>query len=111
MDITPAQQVRTAPLTAVGLIGGFVAARMTGVRPLGGAVMGAAGVFAARTWLEKTDPATTAALAAIYVGGMGASHPLAKVIGPWPSVLAVSALSGAAAHVLCDAKDERRLTT
>lgn len=102
MEITPASKVNTAPLTVLGLLGGFVAARETGARWLGGAVLGAAGLYAGRTWLAKTDPATTAALTAIYVGGMGVSHPLAKKIGPWPSVFAVTAASAGAAYALSD---------
>lgn len=102
MSISAATTVNTSRLTALGLLGGFVAARETGLRWLGGAVMVGAGAFAGRTWLAKTDPATTALLTALYVGGMGVSHPLAKKIGPWPSVLAVTALSAGASYALSD---------
>jgi hypothetical protein len=44
----------------------------------------------------------TAALSALYVLGFGASHPLAKKIGAWPSVLAVTALSAGASWALVD---------
>ena len=37
-------------------------------------------------------------LALTYLGGFGASHPLAKKIGAWPSVLAVGAVSAAASY-------------
>jgi len=102
MTVSEATTVNTARLVALGLLGGFVAARETGIRSLGGVVMGAAGAYAGRTWLAKTDPATTAALAAIYVGGMGVSYPLAKKIGAWPSVFAVAAVSAGAAYALSD---------
>ncbi|MGA3489314.1 hypothetical protein ACK8GG_15020 [Micromonosporaceae bacterium DT55] len=102
MSLRPAEEVRTAPLAALGLVGGFLVARETGVRPLGGAVLGLAGLYAGRTWLAKTGPAGTAALSAIYLGGFGASHPLAKKIGAWPAVLGVAGVSALASYLLAD---------
>ncbi|MBP3089043.1 hypothetical protein EML15_07785 [Corynebacterium sp. sy017] len=98
------QDVNTALVTSLGLIGGWVSAKETGIRPLGGAILLGAGGWAARSWLKKTNPATTAALLGIYTAGFGLSHPLAKKIGPWPSVLSVTALSAGAAHFLSDAR-------
>jgi hypothetical protein len=43
-----------------------------------------------------------AILGAVYFGAFGVSHPLAKKIGPWPSVLTVAAVSAAAAWALSD---------
>jgi len=100
--ITPATDVHTAPLAALGLVGGYVTARESGVRALGGVVLGAAGAYAGRTWLAKKGPATAGALAALYLGGFGASHPLAKKIGAWPSVLTVAALSAGASYWFAD---------
>ncbi|WP_168581212.1 hypothetical protein [Gephyromycinifex aptenodytis] len=108
MNVSDATTVNTSRLVALGLLGGFVVASESGVRPLGGLVLGAAGAFAARTWLAKTDPATTAALTGIYLGGMGLSHPLAKKIGAWPAVFAVTGISAGAAHVLSDRLPEHR---
>ncbi|MBA8794797.1 hypothetical protein FHX74_002416 [Friedmanniella endophytica] len=104
MKITPARDVHTAPLVALGLVGGYLAARETGIRWLGGVLLGAAGGYAGRTWLRKAGPGTTAVLSALYVGGFGASHPLAKKIGPWPAVLAVTAASAGASYALVDAR-------
>lgn len=104
MALRDAHLVQTAPVTALGLIGGYLSARESGIRPLGGVVLGAAGLFAGRTWLAKTGPATTAALSAIYLGGFGASHPLAKKVGAWPAVLGVAAVSAAASYALVDRK-------
>lgn len=101
--LKPAESVKTAPVVAVGLIGGWITARETGIRPLGGAILAAAGMYAGRTWLARRGPATTAALAATYVLGFGLSHPLAKKIGAWPSVLAVTAVSAGASALLSDA--------
>lgn len=102
MPLTPAASVSTAPVVSLGLLGGYLTARETGIRPLGGVVLGLAGIYAGRTWLAKRGPAVTAALSAVYVLGFGASHPLAKRIGAWPSVLAVTAVSAAAAWALSD---------
>lgn len=79
----------SAPIVAAGLIGGYAAARYTGRRELGGVVLAAAGVTAGRSWLTR-GPAVASGLAAVYLGAFGASHPLAKKLGAWPSVLAVT---------------------
>lgn len=97
-----AEDVTTAPIAALGLIGGYITARETGIRPLGGAVLAAAGAYASRTWLAKTGPFPTTALALVYLGGFGASHPLAKRIGAWPAVLTVAAASAAASWAVAD---------
>ncbi len=96
--------LRTAPIVAGSLIGGYLVARETKVRPLGGAVLAAGGVVAGRQWLRTSGPATTAALAGIYLGGFGASHPLAKKIGAWPAVFTAAGASAAASWVLSDRK-------
>lgn len=102
MPLTPATSVSTAPVVALGLLGGYLTARESGIRPLGGVVLGAAGVLAGRTWLAKRGVPVTVALSALYVLGFGASHPLAKKIGAWPSVLVVTAASAGASWVLVD---------
>lgn len=103
LALKPADRVQTAPVVAVGLIGGWLTARETGIRPLGGALLAAAGIWAGRTWLERTGPVTAAVLGATYVAGFGLSHPLAKKIGAWPAVLTVTAVSAGAAAFLSDA--------
>jgi uncharacterized membrane protein (UPF0136 family) len=102
MLVTPAQNVSTAPLTALGLIGGYLVARESGIRWLGGVLLGSCGAYAGRTWLAKRGPGVTAALSAIYILGFGLSHPLAKKIGPWPAVLSVTAASAGASWVWVD---------
>jgi uncharacterized membrane protein (UPF0136 family) len=102
VNLKPATAVNTAPLTALGLLGGYLTARETGIRPLGGVLLGLAGAYAGRTWLAKRGPGVTAALTAVYVLGFGLSHPLAKRIGPWPSVLTVTAVAAGASWVLVD---------
>ena len=91
-------RVPTAPLLAGGLVGGFALAQRTGVRPLGGAAMLAANVAAARQWYAVGGAPLTAGLTAAYWTAMGVSHPLAKKVGTWPSVLGVTAAAAGAAR-------------
>jgi hypothetical protein len=98
----------TAAITAGSLIGGWQLARRTGIRPLGAVVLAAGGVLAGREWARRTSPAVTGALVATYVGAFGLSHPLAKRIGAWPSVLAVSALTAAASYAVADRRPPTR---
>lgn len=106
--LLPAHAVSTAPVTAFGLIGGYLTARETCIRPLGGVVLAAAGLYAGRTWLATRGPAVTGGLAALYLGGFGASHPLAKKIGAWPAVLSVAAVSAGAAWAAVDRSEAGR---
>jgi hypothetical protein len=93
--------VPTAPITAGSLIGGYLVARRTKNRPLGGAVLALGGAAAASQW-RRQGPVVTGVLLATYLGGFGASHPLAKRVGAWPSVFGVAALSGGASYLLAD---------
>ena len=95
-------QLPTAPLLAGGLVGGFALAQQTGVRPLGGAAMLGANALAARQWYAVGGVPLAAGLSAAYWAAMGVSHPLAKRIGTWPSVLGVTAAAAGAAWVLAD---------
>lgn len=95
-------RVPTAPVVAASLVGGYLVARESGVRPLGGAVLAAGGIVAGREWARHAGPGATVALVGIYLGGFGASHPLAKKVGAWPAVLSAAAASAAASHVLSD---------
>lgn len=100
----PAKDVNTAAVTAAGLIGGWLTARESGIRPLGGVLLGVAGAWAARTWYARHGLGAAAGLSALYLGAFGLSHPLAKRIGAWPSVLAVTALTAGTAHLASDAQ-------
>ncbi|MDY0812951.1 hypothetical protein [Kitasatospora purpeofusca] len=89
----------TAPaaLTAAGgLVGGYGAARWSGKRQLGGAVLAVAGAGAAAQWHRRSGAPAAAALTGLYVVAFGGSHPLAKRIGAWPAVLAVTGVVAAA---------------
>jgi len=92
----------TAPVAAGSLVAGYVTARETKVRALGGAVLAAGGVYATNRWRKQVGLPKAGLLLATYLGGFGASHPLAKRIGAWPSVLTVAAVSGTASYLLAD---------
>jgi hypothetical protein len=92
----------TAPVAATGLISGYAAGRYLHRRDLAGVVSAAAAAWCTRSWVRSAGPGPAAGLLALYVGSLGASHPLAKRIGAWPSVLAVSAVSAAAAYAVSD---------
>lgn len=102
MSLLPATEVHTAPVVALGLVGGYLVARESGIRPLGGVLLAGCGALAGRTWLAKGGPGTAGALGALYLGGFGASHPLAKKIGAWPAVAAVTALAAGASYLAAD---------
>ena len=58
------------------------------------------------TWVEgeKELDRSDAEVPLYATGGFGASHPLAKKIGAWPSVLTVAGIAAASAWVLNDRK-------
>jgi hypothetical protein len=92
----------TAPVVAAGLIGGFAAARYTGRRELGGVVLAAAGAWSTVQWWQAKGPAVAGPLLGGYLFAFGASHPLAKKIGAWPSVFTVTAAAAGATYAFAD---------
>jgi hypothetical protein len=71
-------------------------------------VLLAASVYLARRWRREAGAPVAGTLLATYLVGFGVSHPLAKRIGAWPSVLAVAAVSGGASNLLADRRRRRR---
>lgn len=90
----------TAALAAGSLIGGYYAARTTKKRELGGAVLAAGAATCTVSWWRIAGPAPAIGSLAIMLGAFGASHPLAKKIGAWPSVLGVSAVTAVTSYAL-----------
>lgn len=88
----------TVPVVAVGLVGGYATARFSGKRQLGGVVLGAAGAWCTREWARQ-GPVVATGLLGTYLGAFGGSHPLAKKIGAWPSVAAVTAAAAAVTYL------------
>jgi hypothetical protein len=93
----------SAPLAAGSLIAGYAVAAATGSRPLGGVVLLIGGAWCVRIWVQRDGPRRACALAGAGVAAFICSHLLALAIGPWPSVLLVSAAMAAAAWMLSDA--------
>jgi len=100
-------EMPTAPVAAGSLLVGYLVARESGVRALGGAVLAAAGAWCARAWSRRAGPATATALLGIYAAGFVGSHPLAKRVGAWPAVLGAAATAGTASWLLVD-RDHNR---
>ena len=98
--------IPTAPVVAGSMIAGYLVARETKVRPLGGAVLAAGSLIAGREWKRKAGAAGFATINGIYYASFGLSHPLAKKIGAWPAVLTAAGVSGAAAWALSDRRAE-----
>jgi hypothetical protein len=94
--------VPSAPVAAAGLVGGYAVARFSGNRRLGGAVLAAAGGLAGVQWWRRAGGPTAGALGAAYVAAFAGSHPLAKKIGAWPSVCAVTGAVALAAWAFAD---------
>jgi hypothetical protein len=91
--------ITPSTVSAAGLVGGFAVARYTGYRNAGGAVFAVAGAWCAREWARRSGGVTAAGLSALYLTAMGGSHPLAKKLGPWPSVLTVAAVTAGASEL------------
>jgi len=102
-------RIPTAPIAALGLIGGYAVAASSGNRALGGVVLAVGGAVCARQWYRNTRPATATALLATYAVAFGVSHPLSAQIGAWPSVLTVSAITASAALLFADTRPTKRL--
>jgi hypothetical protein len=92
----------TAPIVAAGLVGGFATARYSSRRELGGVVLAGAGAWCARSWLRSSGPGVMGLLLGTYLAAFGLSHPLAKKLGAWPSVLAVTAAAAGTTYGLAD---------
>ncbi|GLX53405.1 hypothetical protein Shyhy01_63550 [Streptomyces hygroscopicus subsp. hygroscopicus] len=95
-------KVPSAVVAASGLVGGYGVARWTKKRPLGGAVLAVAGAAAAQQWRKQAGATAAGVLGAAYVAAFAGSHPLAKKIGAWPSVLGVAGAVALASWAVAD---------
>jgi len=64
----------------------------------------AGGVWCMREWTLRHGPRTAVELTCVAFVAFVASHVLARAIGPWPSVLVVSALTAAVTWLRADAR-------
>jgi len=94
----------TSPVVAAGLVGGFAIAKYSGRRELGGLFLAGCGAWSGRRWVRTGGPELAAGLGATYAAAFVVSHPLAKRIGAWPSVFAVTAVAAGAAAALADCR-------
>jgi hypothetical protein len=94
----------TAPVAAGGLIGGFGVAVATGSRPLGGVVLAACGVACIAVWARRDGTRVTVTLSATGLVAFAVSHLLGRVIGAWPSVIVVSAVTAGLCWWLSDSR-------
>ncbi|MER6269667.1 hypothetical protein [Streptomyces sp900105755] len=95
-------RVPSSVIAAGGLVGGYGVARWTNQRPLGGAVLAVAGAAAAQQWRQRAGGKAAGALSAAYVAAFAGSHPLAKKVGAWPSVLGVAGAVALASWAVSD---------
>lgn len=92
--------ISSSVLIPTGLIGGFAVARATQHRCWGGVVAAVAGLAAAERCRRRAGTGRAIVLGATYATALAGSHPLARKIGAWPSVFAVTAATTAAAGIL-----------
>ena len=91
---------RVAVLDATSLLLGFGVAQVTGNRFAGGIILLVGGVWCAIVLVRHAGPLRTVIVGVVYIGAFIVSHPLGKLIGPWPSVVVVALITGAVAYAL-----------
>jgi hypothetical protein len=94
----------TAPLAAAALIAGYGVAVASGSRPLGGVVLALCGLVCVAIWVRRDGRRTAIWLTLVGLAAFALSHVMALVIGAWPAVLLVSALTSAACWGLSDSR-------
>lgn len=87
------ERTPTSALAATGLIAGFATAVASGSRPLGGVVMALFGIACIYVWVKRDGTETAVRLTVIGLAAFAFSHVLGMLIGAWPSVLVVSAVT------------------
>lgn len=92
--------IPSSVLTSAGLIGGFAVAQASKHRHWGGMVAAGAGLGAVETCRRRAGVIPALALGTTYAGALYSSHPLAKKLGAWPSVFAVTGATAVAATLL-----------
>jgi hypothetical protein len=83
------------PAAAVALgafVAGFGVAELTGVRPLGGAVLLLGGAYCFARVRSAAGAGRASAVLAFAVVAFVFSHPLGDLMSPWAAVLCIAAL-------------------
>ena len=86
-------RVPTSLLAALGLITGFGTASGTGSRPAGGIVMALFGLTCIYFWVRRDGNGTALRLTLVGLTAFVLSHVIGLVIGAWPAVFLVSAVT------------------
>ncbi|HYB29994.1 MAG TPA: hypothetical protein VEF89_25525 [Solirubrobacteraceae bacterium] len=94
----------TAPIAAIGLIGGFGVAVLSGSRALGGLVLAICGLVCIAIWLQRDGRHTAMMLTIAGLFAFAFSHLLGLLIGAWPAVFLTAA---AVAFLYWRASDSR----
>lgn len=103
--------MRSIPIWAVAatsFVAGFGVADVTGVRPLGGLVLLAGGIWCARRTSAEVGTARAAGLAGFAFVGFVVSHVLADALGTWGAVFTIAAAVAALTYLLVDGPAGRR---
>jgi hypothetical protein len=94
-------------LVAGGLVVGFAVAQGTGVRALGGVILLATGLAAARLWVQRRGWVVAVVLGLVYLAAFLLSHVLTLGLGV-PGWLSVALVTLAAGGVTYRVADRRR---
>ena len=92
----------TAPVAAASMLGSYIIASRVGSQS--GALVAMIGPlgWCAATWRRDRGTSAAAVLTGVYLGAFALSHPLARRVGAWSSVLGATAVTGAATHAVAD---------
>lgn len=99
-----ARMLPTAPLAAGSLLAGWGVVAASGSRTLGGVVLALGGLCCIRVWARRHGAGTAARLAAVGFAAFVLAHVLGLIIGAWPAVLVVAAVTAAVTWALADAQ-------
>jgi hypothetical protein len=98
------ERVSTAALAAAGLIAGYGVAVASGSRPLGGLVLAGFGLTCIAIWLKRDGPRIAGLLAAAAFVAFALSHVLGLLIGAWPSVFVMAAVTASLCWRVSDSR-------
>lgn len=93
-------------IASASLIGAFGVAQAADNRTAGGVVLLAGGAAATWHWWRVAGPKAAVANATIFAAAFVLSHPLAKQIGAWPSVVTVTAVTAGATYLIASPKPQ-----
>jgi len=103
-------RLRIVLVAVATLAVGFAVAQVTGQRWLGGGVLVAGGIGAAVLAWRWAGPVRALGAVAVFAVAFVVAHPLGRLIGAWPAVLAVCAASGTIAYALLRPHDKLSAT-